>query len=211
MRREDFFRRWSDIHGGAQIKGIVKGWLSISYALARPLLWLHPNLITGSALIFAALYLYWISTPIAIFCLALTLAIDGIDGTVAIMSNKSSRSGAALDAIVDRIVESCWAFGLFLLGAPWQVVLAAWLSAFIQEYMRARAGGLGVHEVGIVTIAERPVRASVIFIGLVALNLGMWRVDDIAFVTAAIWAVMQFISLVTLFISLRSRLQQSPH
>ena len=37
MKRSDYFARWSELHGGADVSGVVKGWLIISYALAKPL------------------------------------------------------------------------------------------------------------------------------------------------------------------------------
>ncbi len=209
MNREQFFIKWSDLHGGAEIKGIVKWWLSVSYSIARVLIRISPTLLTLLALPVALLFLYYLPSPLSILLLVLTLAIDGIDGTVAILAEKVSKSGAVLDAFVDRLVESAWAYGLFLLGAPWQLVLSAWLAAFIQEYMRARAGGLGVSEVGIVTIAERPVRATLLFIGLVATMVGIADQVRIATITSVIWVAMQAIAALTIFLSLRSRLQQS--
>ena len=209
MNREQFFIKWSDLHGGAEIKGIVKWWLSVSYSIARVLIRISPTLLTLLALPVALLFLYYLPSPLSILLLVLTLAIDGIDGTVAILAEKVSKSGAVLDAFVDRLVESAWAYGLFLLGAPWQLVLSAWLAAFVQEYMRARAGGLGVSEVGIVTIAERPVRATLLFIGLFATMVGNADQGIIATITSIIWVVMQVISAFTIFLSLRSRLRQS--
>ena len=209
MKRVEFFEKWSELHGGAAIKGIVKWWLSISYAISRPLVFIPPSLVTSSALVFAALYLSWVPAPLSILFLVLTLLVDGIDGTVALLSGKVSKNGAILDAFIDRLVEAAWAYGLILMGAPWKLVAVGWLAAFVQEYMRARAAGLGQSEVGIVTIAERPVRATVIFIALVAIAVGIADQQVSATVAAAIWSVMQVIALVTLFLSLRSRLTQS--
>ena len=56
----------------------------------------------------------------------------------------------------------------YRIGAPAWVVLATYVLASTQEYARARLGGLGISDVGVVTPAERPVRASFIFIALVA-------------------------------------------
>ena len=73
------------MHGGAKIVGIVKSWLAISYIIGSRLAFINVNLLSTSALAFAALYLYWIPSPISILYLVLTLVIDGIDGTVAII------------------------------------------------------------------------------------------------------------------------------
>jgi len=95
---------------------------------------------------------------------------------------------------------------LFLLGAQWEWVLLAWLAAFSQEYVRALAAGLGVHELGVVTIGERPIRASIVFIALIA------RVFDLDFanVLAITWTLLQVISVFTVLRFLQPLLRQSP-
>ncbi|NCA25848.1 MAG: CDP-alcohol phosphatidyltransferase family protein, partial [Actinobacteria bacterium] len=35
MNRNDFYKSWSDLHGSAEIVGIVKIWLTISYFVAK--------------------------------------------------------------------------------------------------------------------------------------------------------------------------------
>lgn len=208
MKRDEFFAQWSQIHGGAAISGIVKAWLAISFTLCSGLkkIRITPNTLTYSSLLLAVGFIALIETLWAIPLLVLSLAADGLDGTLAIITGRVTKWGAALDAIVDRVVESFWAIGLFLLGAPWQAVLIAWLAAFSQEYMRARAGGLGIHDIGVVTVAERPIRATVIFIVLV----GRLFEFDCATVASIIWAVAQTISVFTVLNFLRPLLRQSP-
>ena len=207
--REEFFNKWSALHGGAQIKGLIKAWLTISFALCRFLskLRITPNGLTYISLVFAGFYLYFIDSYWAIAFLVLSLMADGLDGTLAIITGRVTRWGAALDSVVDRIVEAIWAIGLFHLGAPWQFVLTAWLAAFSQEYMRARAGGLGIQEIGVVTISERPVRATFIFIALIGRVFGLEIVD----VVAGVWMAMQVFSAITVLKVLRPLLQQSQH
>ena len=146
-----------------------------------------------------------VETHWAISLLVLSLLLDGVDGTVAIITGKNSKFGAMVDAVADRLVESLWAIALYLLGAPWEIVLVAWLAAFIQEYLRARAGGLGVNQVLIVTWCERPVRATLIFIPLVGRLFGF----ELFEVASWLWAILQVSSAVTLFNLLRLQLQQS--
>lgn len=71
------------------------------------------------------------------------------------------------------------------------LLIAVLLIASVQEYLRARAGGLGVNEVGVVTPAERPVRASFIFVLLIAFQFGIEMLNEITF----IWLILQCISL----------------
>jgi len=202
--KEEFFATWSKLHGDAKIEGIVKAWLQISFAVVKPLskLKVTPNLLTFAGLFFAiALWQYANSWPAAVF-LVLSLFFDGIDGSLAIVSRVTSKFGAFTDSFVDRLSEVFWAFALYKLGAPALLVFIALLATYIQEYLRARAGGLGYEEVGIVTICERPVRASLIFIAIIVSILNIQFITAIA----AIWVAMQIIALSQLVVSLYQRL-----
>ncbi|MCX6430654.1 MAG: CDP-alcohol phosphatidyltransferase family protein [Actinobacteria bacterium] len=103
----------------------------------------------------------------AIF-LALSLLGDGVDGTLAILRNKSSALGAVYDSVADRLSEALWALAFYRLGAPLTWVIIFWTLASVQEYARARLGAEGVHEVGVITPAERPMRASFLCLAIVA-------------------------------------------
>jgi len=202
--KKEFFTTWSDLHGGAKIEGVVKAWLQISYATAKffAKLRVTPNLLTFAGLFFAiALWQFANSWPAALF-LVLSLFFDGIDGSLAILQKKTSKFGAFTDSFIDRISEVFWALALYELGAPATLVFIALLATYVQEYLRARAGGLGHEEVGIVTICERPVRASLIFIAIIANLVGL----EITYAVAAIWVAMQVIALSQLARSLYKRL-----
>jgi len=71
--------------------------------------------------------------------------------------------------------------------------------------MRSRAASLGVTQLGVVTIGERPIRASILFIALVARAVDM----DLVTLLSQIWAVLQVISLFTVLNFLRPLPQQS--
>ena len=205
MSREEFFATWSKLHGDAKIEGIVKAWLQISFVVVKPLakLKVTPNFLTLAGLVTAiALWQFANSWAAAIF-LVLSLFFDGIDGSLAIVSRATSKFGAFTDSFVDRLSEIFWALALYKLGAPAALVFFALLATYIQEYLRARAGGLGYEEVGIVTICERPIRASLIFIAIVANGLNFELVTAISI----IWVAMQFIALFQLTGSLYKRLK----
>jgi len=170
MNKADFFAKWSALHGNAEIKGIVKAWLNISYGSARFMsaLRITPNLLTLLGIVFA---IAMAVNPLSLWTiplLVLSLYADGIDGSVAIYQNRESQFGAILDSVADRISEALWFYVAYRIGAPAWIVLLTYVIASTQEYARARLGGLGISEVGVVTPAERPVRASFIFIALVA-------------------------------------------
>jgi CDP-diacylglycerol--glycerol-3-phosphate 3-phosphatidyltransferase len=175
MNKADFFAKWSALHGNAEIKGIVKAWLGISYGSARFMsaLRITPNLLTLLGIIFA---IAMAVNPLSLWTiplLVLSLYADGIDGSVAIYQNRESQFGAILDSVADRISEALWFYVAYRIGAPAWLILFTYVIASTQEYARARLGGLGVSEVGVVTPAERPVRASFIFIALVAYAIGL--------------------------------------
>ena len=205
MSKEEFFATWSKLHGDAKIEGIVKAWLQISFAVVKPLakLKVTPNLLTFAGLVSAIALWQFADSWIAAIFLVLSLFFDGIDGSLAIVSKVTSKFGAFTDSFVDRLSEIFWARALYKLGAPAALVFFALLATYIQEYLRARAGGLGYEEVGIVTICERPVRASLIFIAIVANVLNFELVTAISI----IWVAMQFIALFQLTGSLYKRLK----
>lgn len=215
MVREEFFDRWSEVHGGAEIKGIVRLWLSISFRVASLLrrLKVTANSMTVFGVIIALLLIVALrdegskqAAPllIAALLLVISLAADGVDGSLALLTGHVSRRGAALDAIADRLAESFWAFAFIQIGADYRVVVMAWLMAQTQEYIRARLGGLGVSEIGVVTVSERPVRASFLAVALViALIYAASGAGEILAVTltsavtiiAALWLLLQTIAL----------------
>ena len=204
MNQSEFFAKWSKLHGDATISGIVKGWLRISFILVRPIakLKITPNMLSTFGLFFGVLLFFNAENNWAILLLITSLICDGIDGSLAIVTNKESKWGAAVDSIFDRLTEVFWALTFIAIGANQNVVMAAVLLAAVQEYLRARAAGLGLAEVGVVTIAERPVRAAILFVALVAAVLDLEIINQIAI----IWLVMQSISFLTISKNVYKRL-----
>ena len=204
MDKKEFFTTWSNLHGGAKIEGIVKAWLQISYSTAKffARLRVTPNLLTFAGLFFAIALWQFANSWVAALFLVLSLFFDGIDGSLAILQKKTSKFGAFTDSFVDRISEFFWALALYQLGAPAALVFISLLATYVQEYIRARSGGLGHNEVGIVTICERPVRASLIFIAIVANLVGL----DLVAVIAIIWVAMQNFALLQLILTSYNKL-----
>lgn len=195
MNQSEFFKSWSQLHGNAKISGIVKGWLTISFLFVKPLAKLRvtPNILTIFGLFFGVLLYLNALSNWAVILLTLSLICDGIDGSLAIITSKASKWGAVLDSVVDRVTEFFWALTFIAIGANQYVVIAALLFAAIQEYLRARIAGLGLTEVGVVTIAERPVRASILFVAIIANLINLQIVN----LLALIWLIMQSISLLS--------------
>jgi phosphatidylglycerophosphate synthase len=195
MTKDEFFLAWSKLHGDAKVSGIVKGWLSISFPVSKALAKIRvtPNALTILGLVFGIL-LYMNSSAIwAPLILVISLICDGVDGSLAIITRQSSKWGALLDSVVDRLTEVFWVLALYSLGVDSKILITVLILASTQEYLRARAGGVGLKQVGMVTVAERPVRASFIFIALVAFNLNLEILNQITFV----WLILQAISFLT--------------
>lgn len=192
MKQSDFFARWSALHGNAEIKGVVKAWLKISFGSAKliTVLRITPNFLTLLGVVFAIAMAINPLSRWTIPLLVLSLYADGIDGSVAIYQDRASQFGAVLDSVADRISEALWFYVAYRIGAPAWIVLLTYVIATTQEYARARLGGLGVNDVGVITPAERPVRASFIFIALVTYAVDL----NLVTVTMVILGALQIFS-----------------
>ena len=193
MELDSFLTNWSNLHGGAQIKGFVRGWLNISFWIVKPLakLRVNPNFLTFLGLFFAILVWRFPTSWAAFAFLLISLIFDGIDGSLAIIRGITSKKGAVIDSVVDRLSEVFWALALYELGANGLIIFITLLAAYIQEYLRARAAGLGHQTIGIVTIGERPVRAILISLALIGWQLN----SNCVTVITCIWLLVQVIAL----------------
>ena len=199
ISREQFKETWSELHNSAPTTGIVGAWLAISYrfGLLCTLLRITPNVLTLLGLLSAIGVALTSKSLWAIALIVVSLFFDGIDGSVAIFQNRTSNWGAILDSVVDRMSEAFWLYALYSIGVPAYLCISLWLVASVQEYMRARVSSLGVKDLGLVTFTERPVRASFLFIVLIAWHLELPGIEiaSWAFLGASIFSavsVMRF-------------------
>lgn len=204
MSKNEFLAKWSQLHSGSAVTGIVGAWLSISYrcGLIATLLRITPNALTLLGLLAAVATAYWALSLWAIAFLVFSLFCDGIDGSVAIFQKKESARGAIFDSVADRISEAMWLVALYRIGVPAWITILLWVIASVQEYARARLSSLGVNEIGVVTPVERPVRASFIFVALI-----MWHanISGISFLSLA-YLLLQTISVYLVVRFARSQL-----
>jgi CDP-diacylglycerol--glycerol-3-phosphate 3-phosphatidyltransferase len=176
LDRDDYLAAWSRWHGGAATDSrLVRGWLSLAYALARPLGRLPPVVATALGLL-AAVAAVVPSSAGGLWLLAagvlvgLSGLLDSLDGALAIGTGRASRRGFVLDSVVDRLTEAAYAAALWAAGAPgWLAVLFGAL-CWLPDYLRARAGQAGVRETGALSVWERPTR--VILAGLTLTGAG---------------------------------------
>jgi archaetidylinositol phosphate synthase len=193
MNRVAFNRRWSELHGGVEVQGVISLWLRISYAIARVLSFFRitPNVVTTIGLLASiTIYFTWYTSQL-IALVIISLICDGVDGSLAIYRDKVSKFGELYDSVADRISEAFWLIGATFVGLPARWAILIWVLATTQEYARARLASLGYREIGVVTPAERPVRA----IFVIAVTLQYWFGYEVATAIGMAFAVLQGVSL----------------
>jgi CDP-diacylglycerol--glycerol-3-phosphate 3-phosphatidyltransferase len=197
LSKDEFKAKWSSLHSDAETKGIVGAWLNISYrfGLICTLLRISPNSLTMLGLLGAVATAVTAETAWAILFLVFSLFCDGIDGSVAIFQHRESKFGATLDSVVDRISEALWFYALYAIGVPAWIPITLWSVAAFQEYARAKLVSLGVSDIGVVTPAERPVRASFLFIVLILNQLSMPGATELSVAFLAL-QIYSFVSVV---------------
>ena len=197
LSKDEFKAKWSSLHSDAETTGIVGAWLNISYrfGLICTLLRISPNALTVLGLLGAVATAVTAQTAWAILFLVFSLFCDGIDGSVAIFQHRESKFGATLDSVVDRISEALWFYALYAIGVPAWIPITLWSVAAFQEYARAKLVSLGVSDIGVVTPAERPVRASFLFIVLILNQLDMPGATELS-VAFLLLQIYSFVSVV---------------
>ncbi|MFN8076302.1 MAG: CDP-alcohol phosphatidyltransferase family protein [Kineosporiaceae bacterium] len=214
LGERDYLRRWSALHGGTPAKGLVGWWLRLSYRLGRPLarLGVRANAVTVAGLLVSVAVLApaaaggrWVLLAVPVVALAGLL--DNLDGAVAVITGRATKSGYVLDSVCDRLSDAAYAAALWVVGAPaWVAVSAAGL-AWLQEYLRARAGAAGVSEVGVVSVSERPTRVIVTVMFLLGAGLYPGSHEQWATVGAATWAAVGVVGFVQTAVVLGRRLR----
>jgi archaetidylinositol phosphate synthase len=200
---DNYLKTWSELHGGVEITGFVKLWLAFAYRVAKILdrLGIKPNTITALGLVCSiaswVLAKHWSA---ALFII-LSIFFDGFDGSLAIVQGVQSKVGAVIDSVVDRASEIFWALALFEIGGPWEIIFIALVVAGTQEYVRARAGGLGLTEIGVISIGERPVRAIFTIIALITFHIKPNLIKAIVIA----WLIVQFIALLQVSLSAKKQ------
>ena len=205
MSRLEFNRKWSDLHGGVEIQGVISIWLAISYWIARGLTFLRftPNVVTTIGLLSSITIYFTMYTSQLLALVLFSLICDGVDGSLAIYRGKVSKFGELYDSLADRISEAFWLVGASFVGVPVRWAIAIWVLSATQEYARARLASLGYTEIGVVTPTERPVRA----IFVMAVTLVYWFGYEFATQLAIGFTVLQAISVLIVMRMARSILR----
>lgn len=154
---------------------------------------LSPNFWTavGLAFAFGSAIVYGLSIEYGLILGGVLLLISGffdiVDGQVARVTQKSSKKGAFLDSVFDKVAEVSIFLGILIGGyaEPYLVFLAITMSLLV-SYTRARAESLSIKLQGI-GIGERAERLLVIAI------IGIIGFMEPAVIIVAIIAAITFI------------------
>ena len=214
LSREEYLAAWSRWHGGAATdRGLVRGWLSLAYALARPLAGLSPIAVTllgflvaASAVLPAAAGGRWLL--LAAVLVGLSGLLDSLDGALAIGTGRASRRGFVLDSAVDRLTEAAYAGALWLAGAPGWLAVAFGALCWLPDYLRARAGQAGVDETGALSVWERPTRVALTGMTLVGAGVLAGSAGVVVVAGTAAGAALGAVAVVQLGVSLRRMLNE---
>jgi phosphatidylglycerophosphate synthase len=210
---EEYLDGWQALHGGYDPRGnpLVRWWLSLSYAVARPFAAarVSPDLVTVLAVLLAAAALgpaaaggWWLLLAAAL--VVLSGLLDNVDGAVAVLTGRATPWGAVLDAVADRIADLLLLVTLLLAGAPVVACALGGALMFLLEYLRARVAAAGLTDVGVVTVWERPTRVIVTAAFLVA---GAVVGDPWPALGAWAWVGLGAVGLVQLAVVVRRRLR----
>ena len=219
LSRNEYLDAWAQGHGGYDPRGsrLVRTWLGVIHGLAQPLAraQVSPDLLTATGGILAAAVVWaahgggrWVLA--AALMVGLSGLFDSLDGAVAVIAGRTTRWGALLDSLVDRVADACLLVALWVVGAPAWGCLAGWMLLVLLEYARARAGALEVRDIGTITVGERPTR--MIVVGMFLLAVGVLPGSAATWATAGsyVLVVLGVVALVQLLVVLRRATQPGP-
>lgn len=208
-----WFAQWQVQHNAPDVDPaktkVLRGFLTFTYRLARPLArrGVSPTSVTFAGLWFAALVpVTAMRLPLvaAAIC-ALSSVVDGVDGAVAGLTGRATRSGFVLDSFVDRLAEAAFFGALVAAGGDARASAAGWAGVMMLEYTRARAGNAGLGEIGIVTIAERPTRVLCVVFGLIGAEVQPGHATATTTIAALVAAATAIVGIGQLAVHLHHR------
>jgi phosphatidylglycerophosphate synthase len=208
---------WQRLHAGYDLatgSAWVRGWLRLQYRLAGPFatVGVGPSALTsltvvlaGASLAAAAAGGRWALGAAAL--VMLSAVGDGLDGAVAVLTDRVTSWGYVLDSMVDRVNELLFLAALAALGAALPLVIACAVVMFLLEYVRARGGSAGQGEITAITVGERPNRIICCVLGMAAAGAAPAAAGQAAGVAVAVLAALSLIGLVQLVVAVRRQLR----
>jgi CDP-diacylglycerol--glycerol-3-phosphate 3-phosphatidyltransferase len=185
-RETDHSTEWARLHHGIDPARVPLqlSWLRTMWWLARPLAAARvpPTAVTIAGLVLAvdAALLADRHPWVAGITVVLAALCDGLDGAVAVVGSCATRTGAAADAMADRIGDAAFALVLWRCGAPlWLALACAAVALGIDGVRRLR------NAPATITVGERPTWTicAVLACGSSAVTSAHWPV----LACAAVW------------------------
>ena len=211
----EYLARWSALHGGVEPSpGIVRGWLRMVYRLARgpAAFGVPPTVVTLAGLVVTAAAVpaalaggRW--PVLAAAAVGLGGLFDSLDGAVAVLSGRVTRWGAVLDSVVDRLGEVALGAVLVVLGAPLWAVGTGVGAGWLLEYVRARTAALGVDDIGVVSVGERPTRLAVVAMFALAAGIHPSQTGVLVGIAAGALVVTSVVGLAQVLVAVRRLLR----
>ncbi|BEP17469.1 archaetidylinositol phosphate synthase [Pyrofollis japonicus] len=175
-----------------RLRSKVSGILTV---LAGKLAVLPADFYTVIGLIGAILFLLSVSLGplVAAVFLALSGILDALDGAVARLRGEAGPKGAFLDSMLDRIADTFYALGFYMLGYPAEAVILFLSAALITSYARARYEALvgqSMEGVGLLERADRLVAQIIVLLVQAAIGghvaaILYWLLVVLAWITVA--------------------------
>lgn len=213
--REGYLDRWSVLHGGYDPRASwwARNWLTLTYACSRPLarLGVAPDVLTGWGLVVSLGVVVCAAAGgrwplLGVLVVVISGLLDNIDGCVAVLTERTSRWGAVLDSMVDRVADALYLLAFVVLGAPVGLAVLAGGVTYLQEYARSKAQNAGMSEIGVATLWERPTRVTVSGWTLAGAGVFVGHHGDAATIGAAVSLALALIGLTQLLVVVRRRL-----
>lgn len=212
MTKTQYLAAWRNSHS-APDTFVIRGFLTVVYFFARFLISMRftPNgatLLGGIVGSLAAVLVINENWLWAAVIAVISSLLDGVDGAIAEITDRKTKFGSVLDAVVDRIVELVWFTSLMAWGADTTVVVVLGLTILLMEYLRAKANSLGLSGAGLITIAERPTR--VIMFAMLCIGVASIGAENQALtVGSLILAGITWLAIVQLFLRFSNQLRHN--
>lgn len=213
---DTYLDRWSATHEGydARPTRLLRGWLTLMHAAARPLAaaGVLPDVLTAWA-VWLALGVVALAGLGGVWAVAGAVLLvvsgfgDGLDGAVAVLTDRATRWGYVLDSVADRLTDALYLTAAWAVGAPVWLAVVTGVGVFQLEYLRARAGNAGANPAAVITVGERPSRVICCAIALALAGSVPDRAAQLAGLSVAVLLVLTLVGIAQLVVAVRRELR----
>ncbi|MDO8537300.1 MAG: CDP-alcohol phosphatidyltransferase family protein [archaeon] len=138
---------------------------------------ISPNAATMLTILFALITSYFIlqgNYLLAGIFILITGGVDALDGAIARITNKTTKFGGYLDAIVDRYVEFFFILAIGIQSGLWVPIMLFLFGSMMTSYSKARTAiEVKISNTNWPEFIERGERLTILAIGLII--FGFWK------------------------------------